>query len=139
MVSSQRSQRIADRIREEISEMLIFDIQDPRLSGISVTDVTVDRELAIAHIYVSALEGSDRSDEVLDGLAHARGFLRRELVRRINLRSFPQLRFHWDPTFERAEKIERLIESLHDEQNTADPPDVTENDIDENGSDQGNW
>jgi ribosome-binding factor A len=110
-----RAQRIADRIREELSEMLIQDVSDPRILGVSVTDVTVDRELAYAEVYVSALEGSDRSEEILSGLEHANGFLRRELAQRVDLRQFPRLRFHWDPTFERAETIERLIASLHQE------------------------
>jgi len=113
LVSKQRAQRISDRIREELSEMIIFEVSDPRLSGISVTDVRVDRELAYANIYVSALEGSERSGQILEGLDHAKGYLRFELSQRIELRTFPQLRFHWDPTFERAERIEKLIESLH--------------------------
>ena len=113
MVSKTRAQRIADRIREELSEMLIRDISDPRLAGISVTDVYVDRELAYADIYVSALEGEARSKEILDGMEHAQGFMRRELSQRVELRTFPRLRFRWDPTFEKADRIERLIASLH--------------------------
>ena len=119
MVSKMRAQRIADRIREELSEILLQEIADPRLVGISITDVTVDRELAFADIYVSALEGTARSQEILEGLAHAKGFLRRELVQRISLRVFPRLRFHWDPTFERAERIEQLFASLHAEGDTS--------------------
>ena len=115
MVSKMRTNRIADRIQNELSVMLIQEISDPRLSGISITDATVDRELAYADIYVSALEGEVRSEEVLAGLEHAQGYLRRELSQRIELRVFPRLRFHWDPTFERAEKIEKLISSLHDD------------------------
>lgn len=116
MVSKLRANRIADRIRDELSEMLIQEISDPRLEGISVTDVAVDREVTYADIYVSALEGSVRSEDVLLGLEHAQGYLRRELSHRIELRVFPRLRFHWDPTFERAEKIERLIASLHQDE-----------------------
>ncbi len=112
MVSKNRAQRIADRIHEEISEMLIFDIQDPRLSGVSVTDVTVDRELAYADIYVSSLQGSESAENILTGFKRASGFLRSELARRIDLRTFPRLRFHWDPTPERSEKIEQLLDSL---------------------------
>jgi len=115
VVSKLRSQRIADRIREELSEMLLQEVSDPRLAGISVTDVTIDRELTYAEVYVSALEGSDRWREIKDGLEHAQGYLRHELSKRVDLRVFPRLRFHWDPTFERAERIERLIASLHDE------------------------
>ena len=116
MVSKTRAGRIADRIREELSEMIIQDISDPRLVGVSVTDVTVDRELTYAEIYVSALEGAERAGDVLNGFEHAQGFLRHELAQRIEIRIFPRLRFHWDSTFERAEKIERLIAALHEEE-----------------------
>jgi ribosome-binding factor A len=120
VVSEMRTKRIADRIREELSEMLIYEISDPRLSGVSITDVIVDRELAYANIYVSALEGGARSQEILEGLIHAQGFLRRQLAHRIDLRTFPRLRFHWDPTFERAERIEKIIDSLNSSEMTPD-------------------
>jgi ribosome-binding factor A len=109
-----RLQRINDRIREELSEMLLQEISDPRLEGISITDVKVDRELAYADIFVSALEGSVRWQEIHEGLQHAAGYLRRQLSQRVELRVFPRLRFRWDPTFERAERIEQLIASLHE-------------------------
>ena len=122
MVSKLRAQRIAERIQEQLSEMLVHNISDPRLAGISVTDVDVDRELAYANIYVSALEGSSRAEEVLDGLGHAQGYIRYELSQRIELRTFPRLRFHWDPTYEKAERIEQLIASIQKENQTSDPP-----------------
>ncbi len=122
MPSKIRMERIADRIREDISEMLIQKLQDPRISGISITDVTVDRELAYADIYVSAVEGHERSAEILLGLNSASGFIRRELARTIELRAFPRLRFHWDPTPERADHIEKLLSALHQE---SKPPEET--------------
>jgi ribosome-binding factor A len=124
VVSKLRLQRISDRLREELSEMLIQEISDPRLSGISVTEVKVDRELAFADIYFSAIEGSERAKEVLEGLQHAQGYIRRELSQRVDLRTFPRLRFHWDPTYERAEHIERLIASLQNDEsdNAAQEP-----------------
>ncbi len=97
--------------------MLLRDLNDPRLKSISVTDVTVDRELAYADIFVSALEGSERSIEVLDGLNSASGFIRRELARRVDLRAFPRLRFHWDPTPENADRIERALAELRNKRN----------------------
>lgn len=115
MVSKLRLQRINDRIREELSEILLQEVSDPRLVGISITDVKVDRELAYADVFVSALEGSERWQEIHEGLQHAQGFLRRELSQRVELRVFPRLRFRWDPTFERAERIEQLIASLHED------------------------
>ena len=112
MPNNVRLQRIADRIRQDISEMLIRDISDPRLHQIFITDAKVDRELAFADIYVSAVEGSTRSAEILAGLEHASGYLRHELAARIELRTFPRLRFHWDPTPENADHIEHLLADL---------------------------
>jgi len=133
MVSENRSQRIADRLREELSVLLLEETSDPRLDGISITDVKVDRELAYASIYVSALEGSERSKEILEGLEHAQGFLRHELSQRIELRTFPRLRFYWDPTAERAERIERIIASIHQENSLQQtPPAPEEAESDEN-------
>jgi ribosome-binding factor A len=112
MPSIVRLQRIAERIQQELSEMLVREISDPRLKRIFITDTRVDRELAFADIYVSAVEGSARSAQILAGLEHANGFLRRQLAARIELRAFPRLRFHWDPTPENADHIERLLASL---------------------------
>jgi len=112
MPSQVRLQRIADRIRQELSEMLIHEISDPRLNQAYVTDVRVDRELAFANIYVSAVEGVERSEEILAGLESASGFIRRTLAGRVELRVFPRLRFHWDPTPENADHIEKLLASI---------------------------
>lgn len=109
MVSEIRKSRIARRIKEELSVLLIDDIADPRLQDVYITDVWVDRELAYANIYLSALEGVSRSHEVLSGFENAKGFIRRELSKRIQLRYFPQVRFFWDSTPERADHIEELL------------------------------
>lgn len=115
MPSPLRLHRIADRIRQELSEMIIRDIHDPRIAGISITDVKVDRELTFADIYVSAVEGRDRSVEVLDGLNHAGGYIRKRLASQIDLRTFPKIRFHWDPTPENADHIEKLLAAIREE------------------------
>lgn len=112
MPSGVRLQRIADRIRQEISEMLIKEISDPRLQLIYITDVKVDKELAFADIFVSAVEGVSRSKDVLAGLESASGFIRRILASRIDLRAFPRLRFHWDVTPENADHIEKILAEL---------------------------
>lgn len=114
MPSGVRLQRIADRIRQELSEMLVREISDPRLTLIYVTDVKVDRELAYADVFVSALEGHERSKEILAGLESASGFMRRTLAGRIDLRVFPRLRFHWDPTPENADRVEKALAGLRE-------------------------
>ena len=112
MPSGTRLQRIADRIRQDLSEMLIREISDPRLQQIFVTDVKIDKELAFADIYVSALEGVSRSKDVLAGLESASGFIKRTLASRIELRAFPRVRFHWDITPEHADHIEKILAEL---------------------------
>jgi len=116
MVSKLRLERIAERIREDLSEILIQEISDPRLGGVYISGVKVDRELSYADIHVSALEGAERADEVLAGLEHAQGYLRKSLSQRIDLRTFPRLRFHWDLTPEKAARIEEIIASLHQQE-----------------------
>lgn len=109
MPSVLRMKRINDRIKEILSMVLLAKVEDPRLSGVTVTDVKVDRELDYANIYVSALEGQERADEILDALKKARGFLRYEISQEIDLRVAPKLRFLWDPTPERADRIDNLL------------------------------
>jgi ribosome-binding factor A len=131
MPSKIRMQRISDRIRNELSEMLVKEVQDPRLLGISVTDVRVDRELAYADVYVSAVEGHERQKDVLDGLSSAAGFLRHELAARVELRAFPRLRFHWDPTPEKADHIEQVLASLRNEETPSLPSEEDEDEKDD--------
>ncbi|MDX1378499.1 MAG: 30S ribosome-binding factor RbfA [Anaerolineales bacterium] len=120
MPSGVRLQRIADRIRRELSEMLIREVNDPRLQHIYLTDVKVDRELAYADVYVSAVEGLSRSKDVLAGLESASGFIKRILASRLKLRSFPHLRFHWDVTPENADRIEKKLAEIRENKNNRD-------------------
>ena len=128
MVSKLRLRRINERMKEALSILLLHEVSDPRLRGVTVTDVRVDRELAYADIFVSAVEGSERKDEILAGLEHARGFLSRQLAQRVEMRQFPRLRFHWDPTPERAERIEELLKQIQAERAArgegGDPPEA---------------
>jgi ribosome-binding factor A len=115
MPSKIRLQRISERFREQLSEILLYKIQDPRVSGVSVTDVEIDRELAFADIFVSALEGQQRAAEVLDVLNHASGFIRHLLAERIDLRTFPVIRFHWDTTPERVDHLDAIFNQIRKE------------------------
>ncbi|MBM3145103.1 MAG: 30S ribosome-binding factor RbfA [Chloroflexi bacterium] len=112
MVSKLRAQRIADRIHEELSTLLLMEVADPRIASAHITKVRVDSELAFVNVYVSSPEGSQRAVIILKGLNHASGYLRSELARRVQLRHFPRLRFYWDPSPEHADRIDRLIASL---------------------------
>jgi ribosome-binding factor A len=127
MSSEARARRLAERIREEMAELLRREVADPRLGMVTITDVVVDREFSVATVYVSPLDPStgsgqaQRIEEILTAFRRARGFLRHELAARIPLRSFPQLRFRHDPSAERGAHIEELIASLH---RSATPPKI---------------
>ncbi len=115
MVNEARVRRIGDRIQQELSLVLQRKVADTRLAMVTVTAVDVDRELAYATIYITALGEEDRMNEVLRALEGARGYLRRELAARVRLRSFPQLRFRWDFSQERGARIDELLDILKSE------------------------
>ena len=117
MVSESRSDRIADLIKRELSLLFLQEISDPRLEGVNITYVDVDRELAFADIYVSAVEGEDRKGEVMGALKRATGFVRSQLALTIShLRTFPQIRFHWDPVPERVGRLDQIFAELDQEE-----------------------
>lgn len=115
MATKERARKVAERIREELADILRRDVADPRLAMITIMDVDVDRELAFAQVFVFANGEDDRRDEILKGLEGAQGFLRSQLAARIQLRSFPQLRFRWDESHQRGMRIEELLDSLKEE------------------------
>jgi ribosome-binding factor A len=100
--------------------------------GVTITDVKVDRELAFASVYVSALEGSERSKEILQGFESASSYIRKLLSMRIELRAFPKLRFFWDPTPERADRIEQILSTIRDDEIVNSSPTTEETDLDDN-------
>lgn len=115
MPSGIRLKRISDRIKQILSIVLQSKMEDPRLVGVFVTDVNVDRELEYANIYVSALEGQERAAEIIAGLNHARGFLKFEIANEIDLRVLPKLRFYWDSTPEKVDRIDSLLAQIRSE------------------------
>jgi ribosome-binding factor A len=115
MPNPARALRLGERIRTELASIILRDSSDPRLQMITVTEVRVDREFAVANVFVSAAESTpEHQKEILRGLESAKGFLRSSLAARISLRTFPELRFHWDAIPDKAERIEHLMDSLKD-------------------------
>ncbi len=107
-----KQERMSEQIRAILSELLLREVSDPRLQGVTVTEVKLDPELMFADVYVNALGDEGREEEVLVGLERANGFLRRKVGARVRLRNTPELHFHWDKTLERAERINQLLNDL---------------------------
>lgn len=131
-----KQERMAERIRMILSELLLREVSDPRVQGVTVTRVKIDPEMMFADIHVSALGDDARREEVLTGLKSAKGFLRREVGQRITTRNTPDLYFHWDDALEQSERINRLLDNLHippttKQQSTSKPEIDIDIDIDE--------
>ncbi len=109
---SLKRDRMNDRIRQILSELLRREVSDPRLQGVTVTEVVLDPELLFARVYVNALGDETRQKDVLEGLKSASGFLRRETGKHIRLRNTPELHFYWDTTLERGERLNQILDTL---------------------------
>ena len=95
--------------------MLLQTMNDPRLQLVTVTLVNLDRELEYANVFVSTVGDEERRREVMQVLTRAKGFIRRELSRRVQLRRAPEVIFHWDPSPEKAEHIASLLDQIKTE------------------------
>ena len=111
-----RIERGNSLIRQEISELLQCQVQDPRLgSFITVTEVATSADLKYAKVFVSRIGNEKEKQEVLNALASASGFFRRELARRLKLRHIPVLNFQWDDSIERGDHLSQLIDRVSPE------------------------
>jgi ribosome-binding factor A len=109
-----RPERVAQQMRREVASILERDLRDPRLQDrwVSVTDVEVSPDLAMARIYVSVLEGGPSRDQALEALQSAAGFVRHELAHRLGLREMPEIRFLLDTSIERGARVEEILRKL---------------------------
>ena len=102
-----RSQRVAEQIQRELADLLQFEVKDPRVSMVTVTEVEVSGDLAHAKVFYSSTE---HSPEQQKGLEKAAGFLRSQLSQRMLMRTVPQLHFVYDASIERGMKLSKLID-----------------------------
>jgi ribosome-binding factor A len=108
-----KSERVAELIMTHLSQLLLTEVRDPRLQGLTIVEVNLDREIEHAQIWVTSLDGDDSEEEVMAGLEKAAGFLRRELASRLRLRRMPQLHFKWDYSVKHAMHMEEVLDELN--------------------------
>ncbi len=109
-----RPARVAERIREELSVLLQRKVNDPGLSSVTITDVTVTPDLKISHVNYTALVEPSGRKAVAQALRRAEGFLRREVGAALGLRSAPELYFHYDDSYDRGARIDALLKGISD-------------------------
>ncbi len=111
---SMRTTRVNELLRAEISELLLREVKDPRVSRglVTITEVQVSPDLRRAVVYFSHLGTVDERQAALEGLQHSAPFLHRELVHRLALRNVPELVFKFDPSIERGARLAELINQV---------------------------
>lgn len=111
--SYSRNVRLEAEIRTVLAELLQHQVKDPRLDQVVVSSVRLAAERTHATVFFSVVGDDERERRAADGFAAAAPFLRRELGRRMRLRTVPTISFERDPSFEYGDRIERLFERLH--------------------------
>jgi ribosome-binding factor A len=107
-----RAERVGGQIQKILSEILLKDVQDPRLEMTTITAVKMSKDLKIARIYFTVTGGKSNADEALKGFKSAVGFLKRVLAGELDLRYMPVLNFFYDESFDYGEQIEKVLKSI---------------------------
>ena len=126
-MATRRQRKMSDLLHEEISQLIQFETQDPRLGFVTVTGVDVSPDLRQARVYFTILDNDAAAiKETLAGLNSAIPYFRRMLAQTLSLRHIPELTFHYDSTLENALRIDSLLDSIKEEfppEDTADSDD----------------
>jgi ribosome-binding factor A len=109
-----------ERVTEEIKDLLALTfqgdtIQDPRLSGITITAVKLTPDLQLAYVYFRLFDPS-KTEEALKGFKSCAVYLRRQIADQLELRRVPELKFFYDESIEKGEKIEKLMSHIKKEE-----------------------
>ena len=108
-----RPERVGQKMRREIAEILDHRLRDPRLTSmVSITDVEVTQDLSFARVYVSTLQSGAERASVLEALNAAAGFVRHELRPVLGLREVPEVRFVLDESIERGARVDEILRKL---------------------------
>jgi ribosome-binding factor A len=112
---SQRTDRVADSLRKELSVLLMREVRDPRVALATISRVQVARDLGHARIWISVLGDEETRQQTMEGIEHAKGFLRSQIGRRLKLRVTPELAFELDRGAEYLQDMTELLDKLHKE------------------------
>ncbi len=108
-----RISRINDEIKKELSQLVNYEVKDPRLEEfITIVRVETTNDLSYSKVYVSVLGNEEKVKKVLEGLSSAKGFIKREIAKRINLRHTPELIFLADDSLEYSMKMNELFNKI---------------------------
>ncbi|MEK6693470.1 MAG: 30S ribosome-binding factor RbfA [Nitrospirota bacterium] len=126
MLRYKRAVRVGDLMREEIADILMHKVKDPRIGFLTVTGVDLSDDLRYAKVFVSIYKDEER-EATLKAIETAKGFIRRELGKRMSLKFVPELVFRLDKSIEYGDKIDRLLKEVSETRRS----EATENEKDE--------
>ena len=106
-----RAQKVGDQIQRELAEIVRRELRDPRVGMITLTGVQMSPDCVHATVYFTCLQ-AEHAPQAAAGLGHAAGFLRSQLGRRMKLYATPELRFAYDESVARGDRLARLIASV---------------------------
>lgn len=110
-----RVSRVGEQIKKELSQIIQQEIKDPRIGFVTVTAVEMSGDLQQAKVFISVLGSQAEKDESIHALEKAKGFLRSEVGRRIQLRHVPEIHFSIDQSLDHSEQITRLLHDVRDQ------------------------
>ena len=105
-----RPERLGDLIQREVSDLIRLEVRDPRVGMITITSVDVSPDMSHARVFFTMLD-KEKVEDTLHGLKRSAGFLRSQLARRLKMYTTPELRFEYDESVERGDRLSRLIDS----------------------------
>jgi len=110
-----RAERLGDLIKEEVSKIVLHELKDPRIGFVTITRVRLSDDLRRARIYWSVYGDERAKEESSRGLESAKGYIRRELGRRVRVKYLPEIDFAFDDSFEYGERIEGILREIRGE------------------------
>jgi ribosome-binding factor A len=114
-MSNVRAHRVGEQMKKELSDIIIRELKDPRVTFVTVTGVDVTGDLQQAKVFISVLGSDEQKESTLQGLSKAKGFIRSEIGKRIRLRKTPEITFEMDQSVEYGNRIESLLSDLNKE------------------------
>jgi len=114
MLPYKRSQRVSDLIREEVADIIMYRLKDPRVGFVTVTGVDMTPDLKNARVYVSVLKEEDR-ELTLEILNSSKSFIRSLLSKRLRMKFIPVIEFRFDTSIEYGYKIDKLLKEIKDQ------------------------
>lgn len=112
MLAGKRAVRVGDQILKEIAILLLNRVKDPRVQGVTMTGINLSNDLKLARVYFSVMGNKSEIERALAGLNSAKGFIKREIGLRMQLRYVPEIKFLHDASLESGSHLDRIFKEI---------------------------